>query len=307
MEIAKKNSSSFVRILIVLFCLFLAAMVSYKFVWGQPRAEISAGIITLLCMLLVLVLAESFDNFSLGKLITISREAEKKEREVAKLEGINEKLNSQLVAMSNSLSQKQTLFNVPGGNVYMAPGIVPASEEEVRAREDITEKEKQPGEPEQAAAAVPAPSRIYTSKLNRIGITKLLGERGLDGILTEDAKFATRFQGLDPIGESQVIFDGYLNGKGIETFIEVKVNRFFSAGTFYLDRLYVMLSKINYYRMAKQTDVRLELVLVNLPHEEQRSRSPRMLEYFQPAIVSGLLRITEISLTEAEEASIRQA
>ncbi|GEB70298.1 hypothetical protein [Pseudoalteromonas carrageenovora] len=73
----EKGASTFVRVLISIFCFLLAAMVLFNYVVVEPKGEINNGIVFLLFLLLVLVLAESFDNFSLCKLVSITREAKK--------------------------------------------------------------------------------------------------------------------------------------------------------------------------------------------------------------------------------------
>ena len=310
MEIPEKRPSWFVRVLLVLFCLLLSAMVVYRFIWIEPRAEINAGIITLLCMLLVLVLAESFDSFSLGKLITITRKVEAKEKEVAKLGEKNEKLMSQLFAMSNSLSQTQTHLTV-SGDYYASQKVEQASPEEVKEAAEIGTKDALPSDAPlsdvpQTTTARLTHARPNSEKLNRITIAKLTEKRSLEGLLIEDAKFANQFHGLDPISDKQVIFDGYIAGKEIESFIEVRLDLGLGLSPIFSDRLYLMLSKINYYKMAKRADARLELALVRLPNEERGRYSSRLLASFQPAIASGLLRITEIDLNLEEAASIRE-
>jgi hypothetical protein len=306
MDVPDKKPSWFVRVLLVLFCILLGGMVTYRYIWIAPRAEINAGIITLLCMLLVLVLAESFDSFSLGELITITRKVEAKEKEVAKLQEKNEKLISQLFAMSNSLSQTQTHMTI-SGDYYASQKVEQASPEEVKEAAETGAKDATTSDAPQSPTARPTQARIIPEKLNKIAIAKLMEKRSLQGQLIEDAKFASQFQGQDPISDRQVIFDGYLAGSGAESFIEVRAHTGFGVGLIFPDRLYVMLSKINYYKMAKRTDVRLELALVNFPDEERGRNSSRMLANFQPAIASGLLRITEIDLNPEEAASIREA
>ena len=74
MDPTEKKPNYYVRTLIALFCALIVSMIAYRYVWVEPRGEISVGIITLLCLILILVLAESFDSFSVGKLISVSRE-----------------------------------------------------------------------------------------------------------------------------------------------------------------------------------------------------------------------------------------
>jgi uncharacterized membrane protein len=80
METLGDKPNYYVRTLITLLCILLTSMILYRYVSVLPRGEISAGIIVLLCLLLVLVLSESFDNFSVGKLVSVSREARREKR-----------------------------------------------------------------------------------------------------------------------------------------------------------------------------------------------------------------------------------
>ncbi|NRD75654.1 hypothetical protein HQQ94_21005 [Shewanella sp. VB17] len=73
MENTEKKSNWFVRCMIVAFCALIVAMIAFSYFYIEPKGEINAGVITLLSLLLVLVLSESFDNFSIGKLVSISR------------------------------------------------------------------------------------------------------------------------------------------------------------------------------------------------------------------------------------------
>jgi hypothetical protein len=63
---------------------------------------------------LILVLAESFDSFSIGKLISISRESKKKEKEIRNLEIKNSELIDQIISIQNIQSQTQQHTNVYG-------------------------------------------------------------------------------------------------------------------------------------------------------------------------------------------------
>lgn len=292
--------SWYVRTLIAAFCILLVAMIAYRFAWIDPKGEINAGLITLMCLLLVLVLAESFDSFSIGKVISISREAKKKEKEVEKLEKQNAQLLSQLISISSTQTQTQSHTNVYG-DYHVAPTVRKASEEEVR--------DKQTAEtPAATTPAEPARPRMNWRKAEEIGLTKYVQMRAIHpSNLIADAKLVNEFQGIDPISTIQPIFDGYLKEQDHETFVELRPNTV--VGPMYRDRLYVMLSKINHYRNAKRVDAHLDLVLMKIPGEESRAYQPleRFLENFAPAIAGGLLKVVSVELTEAEAAACREA
>jgi hypothetical protein len=289
----------YVRTLIAVFCLLLTGMVGYRFAWIDPKGEISGGVVTLLCLLLVLVLAESFDNFSIGKLISISREAKKKEKQVDKLETQNAHLLSQLIAISNSQSQTQSHTNVYG-DYLVAPTVRKASEEEVRDKQ-TTEA------PIASVVAEAARTRMNWRKAEELGLKKYVQLRSIHpSNLIVDAKLVNQFQGIDPISNSQIIFDGYLKEQDHETFVELRPT-FMSP--LFRDRLYIMLSKINHYRSAKKVDAHLDLVLMKIPGEEARSGQTleRLLENFEPAIAGGLLRVVSVEFTDEEAAACRDA
>jgi hypothetical protein len=108
METHAKKTNWFVRILIIVFCLGLFVMVFYNFLLVDPKGEINGGLLTLLSISLILVLAESFDSFSIGKLISISRESKKKETQIQGLEKKNSELINQIISIpkhSNSNSK----------------------------------------------------------------------------------------------------------------------------------------------------------------------------------------------------------
>lgn len=297
-----KNTNWFVRGLISVFCLLLVAMIGYRYIWVEPRGDINPGVVTLLCIVLILVLAESFDSFSVGKLISISREAKKKEKEVEKLEKQNAQLLSQLISISNTQSQSQNHTNVYGDYHATAPSVRKASDEEVR--EQKTEiPASPPPQPEQA------PARVNWSKAEQLALQKYMQSRSIhpSNLITE-AKMVSQFQGVDPISNQQIIFDGYLKEQNHETFLEVRPN--FLISPVFRDRLYVMLSKINHYRLAKRADAQLDLLLMKLPGEEpprQGLSLDRVLENFEPAIAGGLLKVISIEFSEQEAASCREA
>jgi hypothetical protein len=274
-------------------------MILYRYVAIEPRGEISSGIITLLGIILVLVLSESFDNFSIGKVIQISREIRKKEKEVEKLEKRNESLLTQLISISNIQSQNQSHTNVYG-DYHAAATVEKASEQEVKENKSA----ETPQAPPSTNLSKP---RVDWGKAEALGLKKYLALRALhpSNVIT-DAKLVTEFHGIDPVSSIQPVFDGYIKNSDHETFIELRPTKFMAPQ--FRDRLYLMLSKINHYRNAKRVEAHLDLVLLKVPGEEE-SRvygSPgRVLDSFDPAIASGLLKIHEIEFTEEEANSLR--
>ena len=113
MENMENNPKNwFVRILIILFCLGIASMIFFNFFCVEPYGEFKNGIFFLLSILLILVLAESFDNFSIGQIVSIKREIKNKEKENKKLEQRNTELISHIISITNPQTQKQQSTNI---------------------------------------------------------------------------------------------------------------------------------------------------------------------------------------------------
>ncbi|MGF1803787.1 hypothetical protein L4C31_00855 [Aliivibrio sifiae] len=120
MSTNKREVNYFVRTMLVIFGIALCAIVGFSFFYFEPKGVISPELITLILIILVIVLAESFDNFSLGKLFTISRDVKKKETDNQVLEVRNKELLNQIISITTNQSQTQTHTNVYGDYVENA-------------------------------------------------------------------------------------------------------------------------------------------------------------------------------------------
>lgn len=114
----------FVRILIILFCMGIGSMICFNFFYVEPYGEFKNGIFFLLSLLLILVLAESFDNFSIGKIVSIEREIKNKENENKKMEQKNSELISHIISITNTQTQKQQSTNVFGDYYSDKPKVL---------------------------------------------------------------------------------------------------------------------------------------------------------------------------------------
>jgi hypothetical protein len=299
MENLEKKENWFVRVLIIVFCALVAAMIIFSYFWIEPKGQINSGVVTLLLLLLILVLSESFDNFSIGKLVSITREANKKEKEVQKLEKDKTDLLSQLITISSNQHQTQQHTNVYGDyHAGKVASVERASEQEVEAKEsDERSRSNESTKPEY---------RIDWRKIESIAMQKYISKRDIHAAnVINEAKLVTQFHGIDPVSNHQPIFDGYYKNEDKEIFVEFKPNRGFHM--MLRDRLYMMLSKLNHYQNVKGANVHLDFVWLNIPEEESNPRSSdRLMQDFEPAIASGLLRASEIEITPEEIAACRR-
>ncbi len=307
MELRKPNW--FVRILIIVLCIFIVGLIYFNFFWSCPPAQISTGLIVLVAFLTVLVLSEGFDNFSIAKVISLSKTVKETDNKNQELKKENSDLRNQIVSISTSISQKQinSTFVLTDELAKML-SVRQAEEPEKQQKEKENEQE---AEQERTTITTTQPTHeaaprrfVNTRRFEEVALPKFLASEGLSQLpIISDAKFTNQFQQIDPISEFSPIFDGYIKTIDTEIFIEMRIKN--RSMIMLRERLYLMLSKINYYRNIKRVNAYLFLVLILRPDEEQNELTlDRIKNEFEPAITNGLLRIREIQITSEENQQI---
>lgn len=276
-------------------------MVVYRFFYTDPKAEISGGLLVLLAFVLVLVLSELFDNFSVGKLVMMSKSLKEKEVQASELKKENVEFRNHLISISTSVSQRQTSTNIFG----LPDNFVDALTVRQAAHDEVEEKKKEddPLSSSQTLGCLSS-NKFNQDKRTEQAISHFVSQQNLQSFnLIREAKLSTQFSGIDPISDTTPIFDGYINAVDSEVFIETRPLRY--ASFLFRDRLYVMLSKIHHYKSIKKTNIYLALLVLTRLHEEANYRNDeyyleKLQREFEPAITSGLLRIYTINITQEE-------
>jgi hypothetical protein len=298
-----KKPNLFVRILIILFCIFIGGLIYFNFFWTFPPAQISTGLIVLVAFLAVVVLSEAFDNFSIIKLISLSRTVKGTENKNQELKKENSDLRNQIISISTSISQKQVNSTfVLTDELAKMLSVRQADEPEKLQKQEETEQETTTTTPPTQETI---PRRFVSpSRYEEIALPKFLATEGLSQLpIISDAKFTNQFQQIDPVSEFSPIFDGYIKTIDTEIFIELRIKN--RSIIMLRERLYLMLSKINYYRTIKRVNAYLFLVLIIRPEDDQNEAIlDRIKKEFEPAISNGLLRIREVEITEEEHQKI---
>lgn len=304
----KTDRNNFVRFLIVILGFSILGLAFSSFFLSEPKYEISTGIVTLISITLVLFLSESFNQLSIGKLIKLSKEVEKKEELNKEIKAENSELRGQLLNIVTNVQQSQVnnTFNTPPEAWLKLLGVVQS------------ENSNDDDENEEVENTIDEFTPIRDASANRSSYRRrrFALKAGLQQYATalplftaqyrERVEFSSAFHAIDPIMDKRVIFDGYIEQDGVELFIEIRHKTMSSP--MYFDRLYVLLSKIDLYRKAKKVNAELLLLLVSTPFEDENRRDHhhRLLDYFQPAIQSGLLRIEYIDVSEEEVNTIEE-
>lgn len=297
----KKEINWFARIGLIILTILIISMIIYKFFCNDPIAEISTGLIILLAFSIVLILSESFDNFSVGKIITLSRAVkeketviEKKNVEIRQVENEKRELLSQIILLSNNFSQRQS-----NTNIYSATPETIKQFTIQKAEEPEIETLKQK-EQEEENKTIQERKRIDFRKVEEIALQYYIKENNVDvSKMFKEVKLQA-FEGIDPISDNSPIYDGYINEIDREVFIEIRPTPMMAS--MITDRLYMMLSKIHHYRQFKKTNCYLNLVLVEIPEDDRDNTRflNGILELFRPALSSGLLKISTVKLEKSD-------
>lgn len=304
-NLEKKETNWFSRVGIILIAVLIISMIIYKFFFNVPIAEISTGIIILLAFSILLALSESFDNFSIGKIISLSRKIqekenviEKKDTELKQVETEKRELLSQIISLSNNFSQRQSNTNIYGATPETIKQFTVQKAEEPEV-DNLKDKEQ-----EEENLSAPERKRIDFRKVEEIALQYFIRDNNIDvSKMFKDVKLQA-FEGIDPISDTSPIYDAYINEIDKEIFVEIRPTPIMSS--FFTDKIYVMLSKIHHYRQFKKTNCSLHLIMVEIP-EEQRDNSRflnRILELYRPALSSGLLKISTIKLEPSDTEKI---
>lgn len=304
MEPMNNKPSWITRTLTVVFLSFLGFLVIESFYKASPAYAITAGILFILALMAILVLSEAFNTFSLGQLLTLSREVSKSTQEKQELKTDNTELRKALVQLAVNVHQSQVnaTINTSGVDLLHALGVVKAEKKE----EDVEQEVKQPATTAEVVSPSERESVMHSYRIKQIAdslaLDKYIAANSIPKIDVErDIKFSSSFENLDPIMERRITFDGYMKSPSKEYFFEVRNSK--NLSPMFWDRLYVMLSKILLYREAKKVPTELIMIITKLPDSETESGPryfERFIQAFQPAIAGGLLRVEQIEITPEE-------
>jgi hypothetical protein len=128
--VVRETPNTFVRALIVGLVLALCCLSYINFFWREPQFEISAGLLSLIALIVLLSLSEIYDHLSFGAILTLKRKVEEERASKESLREDNRELRSHLVTLVANIQQSQVnnTFNAPPEVWGKLLGVVPASE-----------------------------------------------------------------------------------------------------------------------------------------------------------------------------------
>jgi hypothetical protein len=283
-------------------------MAFLSFFWAEPKYQITAGIITLISLVVVLILSESFNNLSIGKILTLSNEVKKKDTEKETVKTENKELRQELFKIVSNIQQSQVnnTYNAPSDEWLKALGVVKSDaqdEDEDEDQEEIKRSVQHLAEREKNRER--SRGRMENiKKAEEVALSKYISQSSIPATeLIQRVEFTNSFDGIDPIMNRRIVFDGYIKSPSNERFIEVIPNTRASSIIYY-DRLYVMLNKIHFYREAKGISADLVLILIDIEEVDDENKRPdrseRVFDFFQPAIANKLLKVEHFKVSQKE-------
>ncbi len=282
-NINPKKAKLLVAVSGIALLIIIILLIAFSFVKSKYSFEITTPIIILLTFLLVIFLSDSFDNFQIGKLISLKRNVSEYKEKNEKLENEKNDLIKQIINLNvqSQHTQNTTSNTIAFGAIQKGMLVEQANEEEVK-------KDRLQEDNETLKETTSVCKRIDRVKFENFVIKKYFGEINYNSIL-QDVKVNNKFGDTDPISNRNVIFDAYYNDNEKERFIEVKQY----ASIMFYDRLYVMLNKIYNYNNIKNAKANLILIIPKLDEDTDLRRTPlndinRLKENFSPAIASRI-------------------
>ena len=241
--------------------------------------------------MVVLVLSESFDNFSIGQILNVRRELYVKTEENRTLRSENEVLRKNIINLSATFFKNQTNSSIVISNGNgMLGGNLPvqlADEHDVRERnkqeENIYKKEKYSVSLEEKRKIEDASLDFFVEK-NNLNMASVI----------KDAKFMKNYIEGDPIANFNHVFDAFVRTKDEEMFVDARYIRHPFSLIVMRDRIYAILSRIYIYKLMSKMNAKLVLIFIldeSVDKNDSAKRFDDFKRYFYPAIANGFLNI----------------
>lgn len=291
------------RKIAVVLILLMMAMAVITFVKGTPQHTISEGIIYLFVLIIVLLLWDSVESFSLGSIITLKKIVKEKENEVKTLSNENRELRAQFL----SFVQNKQILNL---EIINGKGPVEASIQDDSPKDEL--------EFDQVDCILEIDSRMKNSEHYQRSMQYLFEKKILSKFAYKNhislkdiqlnVRFSAKFLESDPIVVRNVMFDAYTKRALDELFIEIKSQYPSAYGP---DHLYYLLSQISRYAKNNKANAKMVIVIPKLTEDGMKKILGKNIKDFErnaiafrqryaPAIENGLLEIAEIEITDED-------
>lgn len=296
MESSKNNKK-----IIIALIIFITALIIVNFIFSNTKYEITFEIIICLSLLVILALSEMFDNLSIPKVISLSKNVKEVKKENEDLKDANIKLLEQITNIKNSNSQ----------NIFLPNSFSTISSSNI---DDINKNvdNLESGDFEtKVVYKVPASERYkYRRNLEIFMLKKALDtDNNISSYdIQYDIKLINNKLVDDNIMKNEARFDALKSNLNENIFYEVKITPFmldFSYQLHYMLRtleLYKEFTKIpcKLVLVLPKFEGELEKILFNMNSDRFTIMKEKMSNIFEPAIENHLLEIVVINVSKEE-------
>ena len=299
MESSKNNKK-----IIIALIIFITALIIVNFIFSNTKYEITFEIIICLSLLVILALSEMFDNLSIPKVISLSKNVKEVKKENEDLKDANIKLLEQITNIKNSNSQNIFLPN-------SFSTISSSNIDDINKNVDNLESGDFETKVVNKDYKVPASERYkYRRNLEIFMLKKVLDtDNNISSYdIQYDIKLINNKLVDDNIMKNEARFDALKSNLNENIFYEVKITPFmldFSYQLHYMLRtleLYKEFTKIpcKLVLVLPKFEGELEKILFNMNNDRFTIMKEKMSNIFEPAIENHLLEIVEINVSKEE-------
>ena len=275
-KLKKRSTGSIVAIILV--SVLISIIIMCSFLLSANQFVISKAIITLLCLLVILVLSNSFEHIHFGEWFELSNRVKEGNEKISQLKDSTDALYSKI----NNMNFQTTQISI--GSDLVKPTNIKLQQKEQEEEKKISDEISK--------------TRLDIKIFRNCILDKFFG-LGLKDKLQKNMSLVESDQNLDQISNRSVDFDALLEDNNKKTFIDVLIH--FSLFIDYY-RLYVKLNKILSYKKASGINVSL---LVLIPRNEELDKlhtnmNAVLEKTFGPAIDNNILRIEYVDYSKEE-------
>lgn len=262
-------------------------MVYYKFYIEEPVGELNNGVLFLIGFMILLVIAEYLNHYSVGALVHQQIRIDDKNKLIKQHVNENKRLLKKLLENYPSNTEKPKSIR-PLAELQLATVI--KSNQTNHLDDFFMIHPKIQNDVELAALKSYILSKYFES-ISKPNIT-----------LVENVEIELPDNTIDPIGNLNPIFDGYYENDTEAYFISIAFSN--ATNDCFYNRFYVALSRLYWYQQCTEKRVLLKTIFIDYINNDEDKKDIHIeantFSLFLPSIKSGLLHFEYLTLTEKE-------
>lgn len=301
----ENENNKYNKIVTIILIIFIVLMIIGNFILSDKPFTITAEIIVCLSLLVILCLADSFDNLSIPKLISLSKNIKEVKKDNENLKETNLRLIEQMINIKNTNNQ---FMCMPGSFTTVGSSniddIGTKKNEEVES--DDVENENHTDTSLAERRNRYADRFKYIKNLEVFLLKKVIMNDINKYEIQYDVKVTNNKPIKDNIMKNETRFDALKSDGKSSVFYEVKISPQFV--NFYYE-LYYKLKLVELYGEINECDSKLVLIIPKIDEELEKIigdarrwkyLKERIYQRFDPAINNDLLEIKEIDVSKDE-------